>query len=71
MTQDQFLQRLSEEVQLDRAISAEEMLCDIPEWDSLAMLATLNVFDESGISIEIDDLESCKSVRDILVKAGF
>ena len=71
MTQDQFLQRLSEEVQLDRAISAEEMLYDIPEWDSLAMLATLNVFDEAGISIEIDDLESCKSVRDILVKAGF
>lgn len=71
MTQEKFLQRLSEEVQLDRIINTDEMLCDIPEWDSLAMLGTLNVFDEAGISIEIDDLEACQSVREILAKAGF
>lgn len=71
MTQEQFLQRLSEEIQIDRVLKADEMLCDIPEWDSLAMLGTLNVFDEVGISIEIDDFEECKSVNDILQKAGF
>jgi acyl carrier protein len=71
MTQEEFLTRLAEEVQLDRALGADEMLCDIPEWDSLAMLGALSVFDEAGVSIEIDELENCTSIKDILAKAGF
>ena len=71
MTQEEFLARLSEEIQLDRALHVNEMLCDIPEWDSLAMLGALSVFDEVGASVEIDELESCKSIKDILNKAGF
>jgi hypothetical protein len=71
MTQEKFLARLAEEVQLDRALSADEMLCDIAEWDSLAMLGALSVFDEIGVNVEIDELENCKSIKDILNKAGF
>ncbi|MCB5266550.1 MAG: acyl carrier protein [Candidatus Cloacimonetes bacterium] len=71
MTQEEFLLRLQEEVQLDRPLNPDEMLCDIQEWDSLAMLGTLSVFDEIGASIEIDELEECVSIKDILQKAGF
>lgn len=71
MTQEQFLARLSEEIQLDRTLHVSEMLCDIPEWDSLAMLGALSVFDEIEVSVEIDELEGCKSIKDILNKAGF
>ena len=71
MTQEEFLVRLAEEVQLDRALSADEMLFDIAEWDSLAMLGALSVFDEIGVNVEIDELENCKSIQDILHKAGF
>ena len=71
MTQEKFLTRLAEEVQLDRPLNANEMLCDIQEWDSLAMLGALSVFDEIGASVEIDELENCKSIKDILHKAGF
>ncbi len=71
MTQEQFLQRLKEEIQLQNDLHANDMLSDIHEWDSLAMLATLSVFDEMGINIEIDELESCISIKDILKKAGF
>jgi acyl carrier protein len=71
MTQEQFLARLSEEIQLDRTLHGDEMLCDIAEWDSLAMLGALSVFDEIGASVEIDELENCKSIKDILNKAGF
>jgi len=71
MTQEQFLIRLAEEVQLDRPLHSSDMLCDIPEWDSLAMLGALSVFDEIGVSIEIDELEGCVSMKNILAKAGF
>ncbi|MBU0633339.1 hypothetical protein KKA17_11955 [bacterium] len=71
MTQEEFLIRLSEEVQLDRQLNVDEMLCDVPEWDSLAMLGALSVFDEIGASVEIDELENCQSIKDILQKAGF
>lgn len=71
MTQEEFLIRLQEEVQLDRPLNPDEMLCDIQEWDSLAMLGTLSVFDEIGASIEIDELEECVSIKDLLQKAGF
>ena len=71
MTQEEFLIRLSEEVQLDRTLNVDEMLCNIPEWDSLAMLGALSVFDEIGATIEIEELENCLSIKDILSKAGF
>jgi hypothetical protein len=71
MTQEEFLIRLCEEVQLDRPLQVDEMLDDIPEWDSLAMLGALSVFDEIGATVEIEELENCSSIRDILAKAGF
>jgi len=71
MTQEEFLIRLQEEVQLNRPLNPDDMLSDIQEWDSLAMLGTLSVFDEVGVSIEIDELEGCISIQDILQKAGF
>ena len=71
MTQEEFLSRLEEEIQLDRRLHVSDKLCDIPEWDSLAMLGALSVFDEIDVSIEIDELENCKSIKDILHKAGF
>lgn len=71
MTQKQFLLRLAEEIQLNRALSADEMLCDIDEWDSLAMLGLLNLFDEMDLEIEMDELDECKSIQEILQKAGF
>lgn len=71
MTQEEFLTRLSEEIQLDRVLHADEILCNIPEWDSLAMLGVLSVFDEIDVAVEINELENCKSIKDILSKAGF
>jgi hypothetical protein len=71
MTQEEFLIRLAEEVQLDRPLQMDEMLCDIPEWDSLAMLGALSVFDEADASVEIEELENCTSIKEIVIKAGF
>ncbi len=71
MTQEEFLTRLAEETQINRPLHPDEMLCDIPEWDSLAMLGVLSVFGEINVAIDIDELENCKSIKDILNKAGY
>jgi acyl carrier protein len=71
MTQDDFLVLLQKEIQRESALHVNDLLEDIPEWDSMAMLVALNVFDEIGVEIDIDDLEKCKSIKDILQKAGF
>lgn len=71
MTQEEFLVRLQDEIQLDSPLKAGDMLCDVDGWDSLAMLAMLNVFDEINISVDIEELEAFVSVNDILKKAGF
>jgi len=71
MTKDAFLLRLQEEVQIEQTLKETDILEDIPEWDSLAMLAVLSVFDENGSSIEVSELDECKSIHDILKKAGF
>lgn len=71
MTQDDFLGLLQKEIQRENALHVNDLLEDIPEWDSMAMLVALNVFDEIGVEVDIDDLEKCKSIKDILQKAGF
>jgi acyl carrier protein len=71
MTQEQFLKRLQDEIQIEHELKPDDILADIQEWDSLAMLATLSVFDEIGIEVEINELEHCQSVRDIMKRACF
>jgi acyl carrier protein len=70
MTKEQFLKRLNGELMFSTNVKESDLLSEIDEWDSLAMLNVLNVFDELGINIEIDEIESCKSVKDILTKAN-
>lgn len=71
MTQEAFLARLQEEVQLDTPLKADDILAEVKGWDSVAMLTLLNVFDEMNIDVDIDELETFRSVQDILKKAGF
>ncbi len=71
MTQEAFLARLQEEVQLDTPLKADDILVEVKGWDSVAMLTLLNVFDEMNIDVDIDELETFKSVQDILKKVGF
>lgn len=71
MTQNEFLVRLQDEIQAENPLNSNVLLEDIPEWDSLAMLGVLTVFYENDISIEMSEFEDCKSVKDILIKAGY
>jgi acyl carrier protein len=47
-------------------IKADTLLADLPEWDSLAALGVIVMFDmEYGITISGNDLKDCQSISDI------
>jgi acyl carrier protein len=52
-------------------VKADTALADLPEWDSLAALATIVLFDtEYDKVIGGPDLEKCTTVGDIYALAG-
>jgi acyl carrier protein len=68
MTKQEFIEKLSEllEVQVDENTN----LLELEEWDSLAMLGLLSLYDELEVEIDIDEMDNFKSVKDLLQKAN-
>ena len=62
------LEKLNQELGFKRPVNQTDVLQEIEEWDSLAFLSVLNVFDDNGLVIDIGELESCQSIDDILSK---
>ena len=68
MAKQEFIERLSE--LLDVEVDENTDLLQLEEWDSLAMLGILSLYDELEIEIDIDELDELKSVKDLLKKAN-
>ncbi len=52
-------------------ITAETELAALPEWDSLAALGVIVMFDmEYGKTITGNDLKSCKTIADLFALLG-
>ena len=69
MTKQEFINQLKENIQTSMELNENTLLDDIPEWDSLAMLGLLSLFDELNVEVDIDELEECKTIKDLLKKA--
>jgi acyl carrier protein len=52
-------------------ITPETLLADLPEWDSLAALGVIVMFDmEHNKTITGNDLKNCKSIADLFSLLG-
>ena len=52
--------------QEQRELSGSTLLADLPEWDSLAALGVIIMFDtEYGLTVPGGDLKKCASVQDV------
>ncbi|MEO1927138.1 MAG: phosphopantetheine-binding protein [Nautiliaceae bacterium] len=67
MTKQEFIEKLSEV--LDVEVNENTDLTELEEWDSLAMLGVLSLYDELGVEIDINEMDEFKSVKDLLKKA--
>ena len=68
MTKQEFVEKLSEI--LDVEVDENTDLRELEEWDSLAMLGVLALYDEIGVEIDINEMDEFKSVKDLLNKAN-
>lgn len=71
MTKQEFLEELAEVMQLDTPPTGSENLEDFAEWDSMANLGVMSMFDmEFGITIKTDDLKNIKTINELIELAG-
>ena len=71
MTRDEFIVELQDVLQTDEQLTAETVLADLAEWDSLAVMATMAFLDRNfGVKLSIADIKELNTIGDIAAKAG-
>lgn len=67
MTKQELLGHIQEVMQTQSILKEENLLADIDEWDSLTIIAMINLYKELfGIVIEGRTFNECKSVKDLM-----
>lgn len=71
MTKEEFLTEMQDVLQTDDALTAETVLGDLAEWDSLAMMATMAFLDKNfGVKVGLKDFKEMATIGDVAAKAG-
>ncbi len=67
MKKEEFLKKIIEAVEIEEEINESTELEEIEEWDSLAAVTTLALFNKHlGIKITTNDIKNSKTVGDVL-----
>ncbi|ENV3737704.1 hypothetical protein ACFJ5I_000552 [Vibrio parahaemolyticus] len=71
MNKEQFLEELTEVLQLDDVVSESTNLQELEEWDSMAHLGVISMFDiEFSKSIINAELKEIEMVSELMALAG-
>ncbi|ASI89227.1 hypothetical protein [Vibrio mediterranei] len=71
MNKEQFLEELTEILQLDDQLKESVNIKDLEEWDSMAHLGVISMFDiELSKSITNAELKEVETVSDLMALAG-
>ena len=71
MTREEFLTEMQEVLQTDDTLTAETVLDDLVEWDSLSMMATMAFLDKNfGVKVGLKDFKEMNTMADLMAKAG-
>jgi acyl carrier protein len=67
MTRSEFLAQLGETLMAEAPLTADTVLNQLAGWDSMGMVATMSLIDESlGATLPRGSLQKCATVGDIL-----
>lgn len=72
MTRDELVEKLEDILMIDiGSLKLEKNLCEYEDWDSLAHLSLLALFDKDlKIKLSVEDIRNFKKVSDIFAKAN-
>ena len=71
MTKEEFFNRMKDVLQTDTTLTADTVLDDLVEWDSLSMMATLAFLAKDfGVEVGLRDFKEMSTIGDLAVKAG-
>lgn len=69
MTTQELLEQIKDAIQRDEALSLDMSLEDIEEWDSLAIISLITLYDSFGIKLSGNTLRECKNISDLIALA--
>ena len=71
MNREEFLEAISDILQVEEEISFETILDELDEWDSLAAISIIAFLNKTfGVKITAADVVAFQTVEDIAQKAG-
>lgn len=71
MTREEFATEMKEVLQTDAELSADTVLAELDEWDSLAIMATMAFLDKNfGVKLKLGDFSELNTIGDVAAKAG-
>jgi acyl carrier protein len=69
MSKEEFLELLMQTIDCEE-ISEDMKLEEIDEYDSVAVLSLMSMYDELGIKVLPKDFENLETVKDLILLAG-
>lgn len=67
MKKEQLLNEIQDMLQRDEVLELDMQLSDIDEWDSLAIISMISLYDELfGVIVKTNELKNCQSVNDLI-----
>lgn len=70
MTKDEFLQAVGDVIETEQPLEAGRDLADYPNWDSLGILSLIDLFEEMGVTVDLEALAALKTTDDLVALAG-
>ena len=70
MTKDEFLEILTETIDTECELNEELPLEEIEEYDSIAILSLMSMYDDLGIKVAPQDFKDLKTVANLVKLAG-
>ena len=72
MTKEKFIEEVADMLGVEEnKILDNTALESFERWDSLSMLTMLDLYDEMQLDIEVEQVESCKDIGDLIKLASF
>jgi hypothetical protein len=66
MTKDEFLARLTDSIEAEAPLRPGQALDETAVWDSLAVLAVVELFQEMGVVADLDSIGKAATTDDLI-----